>query len=343
MQTRVFTIHSGADAKAVREVADILKNGGVVAIPTETVYGLAANALDAAAVEKIFAAKGRPQDNPLIVHVAGFDDIRALTSRVPARARELSRRFWPGPLTMVLPKANCIPDTVSGGLPTVAVRMPAHPAALAVIQAAGVPLAAPSANLSGGPSPTTAAHVLNDLDGLIDAVVDGGECAVGVESTVVSLLDEVPRLLRPGGITPGQLREVLGNLIIDPAVYADIERDQKPSSPGMKYKHYSPRARLVIVKGSLDAFREYVETHEQPGSAVLCFEEELDAFSVPCVSFGKRADAADQARQLFDALRRVDALPGVNFIFARHPETEGMGLAVYNRLLRAAAFEVITL
>ena len=343
MHTQIFKIDSPEDAEKIEAAAKILRNAGIVAIPTETVYGLAANALDGMAVSNIIKAKGRPQDNPLIVHISSFAEIYPLVKTVPRSAVELARVFWPGPLTIVLPKTAVIPDEVSAGLDTVAVRMPAHPVARAIIEAAGVPLAAPSANTSGSPSPTTAQHVLDDLNGLIDAVVDGGECAVGVESTVISLAGNTPRLLRPGGITPEQLEAVLGKIDIDDAVFSALVQNEIPASPGMKYKHYSPKARLVILKGDLRKFAAYVQKNAADGTVVLCYEGEQGSMPVEAVSFGHSDNAGEQAHQLFNALRQIDALPGVHTVFARCPAAEGLGLAVYNRLLRAASFEVVEL
>ncbi len=343
MQTKLLKIDSIHDIDSINAAAKMIIDGGVVAIPTETVYGLAANALDGAAVSKIFQAKGRPQDNPLIVHIGSFADIYPLVKTVPQFAVRLADAFWPGPLTIVLPKTGLIPPEVSAGLDTVAVRMPAHPIARAVIKAAGVPLAAPSANVSGSPSPTTAQHVLDDLNGLIDAVVDGGKSAVGVESTVLSLVGPTPRLLRPGGITPEQLEAVLGKIEIDDAVYGALVQDEMPASPGMKYKHYAPKARLVMLKGSLPEFAAYVRKHAAKGTVVLCYEGEQETMPVQAVGFGHSDNAGEQAHQLFHALRQIDTMPDVVTVFARCPAAEGLGLAVYNRLLRAASFEVIEL
>ncbi len=343
MQTKVFTIKSTEDTENINAVAKIIRTGGIVAIPTETVYGLAANALDAAAVSKIFKAKGRPQDNPLIVHISSLEELYPLVKEVPPAAVKLAEAFWPGPLTIVLPKTDIIPDEVSAGLNTVAIRMPSHPVARAVITACGVPLAAPSANTSGSPSPTSAKHVLSDLDGKIDAVVDSGACTVGVESTVLSLTGKTPRLLRPGGITPEQLEAVLGKIDIDPAVFIETEQNEKPSSPGMKYKHYAPKARVVILKGSLQDFTAYVKANTAAGTVALCYDGEEQQMPVQAVSFGREDIPAEQASRIFDALRTVDRMPGTKLVFARCPAAQGIGLAVYNRLLRAASFEVIEL
>lgn len=339
MQTKLYQL-TPEDTGALRELGALLRGGGLAGIPTETVYGLAANAFDGPAVAKIFRAKGRPQDNPLIVHICAFSQIYALVREVPMQAVALARAYWPGPLTMILPKSPAIPEEVSAGLGTVAVRMPSHPLARAIIRAAGVPLAAPSANLSGSPSPTTARHVLDDMDGRIEAVVDGGPCAVGVESTVVTLAAGRPRLLRPGGITLGQLRAVLGAVEVDHAVEAQLAAGEQAASPGMKYKHYAPKAHVVIVRGPFDRYAEFVNAHAGEGVAALCYEGEeaaLQARAIPC---GRRGDPASQARHLFDTLRALDAM-GVQTAYARCPEKDGVGLAVYNRLLRAAAFEII--
>ena len=325
----------------MKTAADILKNGGLVAMPTETVYGLAANALDGLAVAKIFKAKGRPMDNPLIVHIGKFEEIYPLVQSVPETAKALADAYWPGPLTIILPKSDIIPDEVSAGLGTVAVRMPSHPTAHELIETSGCPLAAPSANSSGLPSPTTAQHVVDDMDGKIDAIIDGGECAVGIESTVVTLATDVPRLLRPGGITHAQLEAILGKVDIDPAVLAQLEEGVKPASPGMKYKHYSPKAEVFIVKGTLPSFKFYIDSVKQDGDMALCFSGEEDGISVPCLPFGSEDNSIEQAQRLFADLRRFDEL-GAKRVFVRSPSQDGVGLGVYNRLLRAAAFKVIT-
>lgn len=332
-------------AADIAAAGEILKNGGLVGIPTETVYGLAADALNGAAVARIFAAKGRPMDNPLIVHIAEWDDIARynLVREIPNAAKTLAGRFWPGPLTMIMKKSDAIPDEVSAGLDTVAVRFPSHPVAQAVIRAAGTPLAAPSANLSGSPSPTSAAHVMDDLGGRIDAVLDGGACAVGVESTVITLAEGTPRVLRPGGVTVEQLRDALGAVEVDDAVLHRLADGQRAASPGMKYKHYAPKAHVVLLKGSDSAYIRYVNTHADAQTAALCCDEDRNSLSVPCFSLGKRGDYETQAQRLFDMLRRLDESGGVRTVYGRLPSTDGVGLAVYNRLIRAAGFEVIDL
>lgn len=324
----------------VGKAAKILREGGLVGMPTETVYGLAANALDAAAVAKIFKAKGRPQDNPLIVHISAFAQIARLTEDLPERAERLAEAFWPGPLTMVVKKSALIPGIVSAGLPTVGIRFPSHPAAQALISAAGVPVAAPSANRSGLPSTTTARHVLRDMDGKIDAVLDGGPCGVGVESTIVLLTSDPPRLLRPGGVTLERLRAVLGRVDVDPAVLNPLPKGARALSPGMKYKHYSPKANVIVLKGGEGDYAAYVNAHRAPGVCALCYSGEEPLLRVPAVAYGDENDYPAQARGLFDALRHLDDI-GAQTVYARCPKPEGVGLAVYNRLMRAAGFEVV--
>jgi L-threonylcarbamoyladenylate synthase len=333
---------NAAEPGAVEEAARIIRNGGLVGMPTETVYGLAANALDAKAVAKIFEAKGRPQDNPLIVHISSFEQIRPLVKSVPESAEKLAKAYWPGPMTMVLEKSDLIPGIVSAGLSTVGIRFPSHPAAQALITAAGVPIAAPSANRSGLPSTTTAEHVMRDMDGRIDAVLDGGTCGVGVESTIVTLASDPPRLLRPGGITLEQLRAVLGRVDVDNAVLNPLPKGAKPLSPGMKYKHYSPKANIIILEGSEKTFAQFVNSHKAPGVAALCYTGEEKLVEVPAVCYGGETDYEAQARDLFEALRRLDDI-GAKTVYARCPEPKGVGLAVYNRLMRAAGFEVMKL
>ena len=327
--------------EAIRRAADVLLNGGLVAIPTETVYGLAASALDEEAVRAIFKAKGRPQDNPLISHISSLDMLEVTSCNVPPAAYRLAEAFWPGPLTMVLPRGAALADAVCAGLDTAAVRMPSHPVAQAVIRAAGVPLAAPSANLSGSPSPTTARDVMADMDGRIPMVLDGGACEVGVESTVVSLTGPQPVLLRPGGITREQLQQVLGcEVVLAHAVLHGLREGETAASPGMKYKHYAPKAQLTLVKGSLDAYCEYIRNHAGPGVFALCYEGEESAVGVPAVTYGRRESAASQAHALFTSLRELDR-QGARIVYARCPQEDGVALAVYNRILRAAAFRVV--
>lgn len=341
MQTEFLQIQSPDDAR-LAHIGQCLQSGGLCAIPTETVYGLAANALDGEAVRKIFAAKGRPQDNPLIVHIAELAQLPPLVREIPDAAYALAKAYWPGPLTMILPKADCIPDAVSCGLATVAIRMPSHPIARAIIRAAGVPLAAPSANTSGKPSPTTAQHVLRDMDGKIDMIVDGGQSDVGVESTVVTLCTDPPRLLRPGGITLRQLRTVLGAVDVDKAVLGELTAGEKPSSPGMKYKHYSPDADVKLVKGTTAQFAQYAKQYPTEKTAIVCFDGEEKEFENVTFSIGAPDDGNAHAHAVFDVLRTVDT-HGFETALVHCPGDDGVDLAVLNRLLRAAAFQVIDL
>ncbi len=323
----------------IKQSADILKSGGVVAIPTETVYGLAADALNPSAVKKIFEAKGRPQDNPLIVHISSFDEIYNLVTEIPETAKKLADAFWPGPLTMVLPKSDSVPQIISAGLDTVAIRMPENQIARQIIAESGCPLAAPSANLSGKPSPTSAQHVLDDLKGKIDAVVFSDDCSVGVESTVILLARGQKRLLRPGGITVEMLESVIGDIEIDNAVLSD-SITEKVSSPGMKYKHYSPNTNIVLINATSKRFAEFVS--DKKDSAAICFNEDAQLIDIPVITYGSVNDEKTLAQGIFNALRSIDGL-NVTTAYVHAPSKEGIGLAVYNRLIRAAAFEVIDL
>ena len=336
------TLLLSSTAEGTAEMAaSIIKNGGLVAIPTETVYGLGANGLDPAAVAKIFQAKGRPQDNPLILHISGPEQIEEFCHHIPQAAYALADAFWPGPLTMVLPARSNVPKCTTAGLPTVAVRCPDSPVTRQIIRLAGVPVAAPSANISGKPSTTTAEHVRHDHDGRIDAIVDGGPCRVGVESTIVDLSEERPRLLRPGGITPEQLLEVLGDLVVDKAVTAQIDKDAVVKAPGMKYRHYAPDCQVLIVAGSREKAADYIRRHYQPGDRVLCFAEELPLYQgCDPLSYGFEADVETLSAGLFSALRELDD-PKVSRVFARCPVGGGVAYAVQNRLKKAAAFHII--
>lgn len=326
-------------AAAISRAAEILKKGGIVAIPTETVYGLAARADNKTAISNVFAAKGRPQDNPLIVHIADLSELENVARNIPEAAFICAERFWPGPFTMVLPRGDKVDPQVSAGLDTVAVRMPSDGIARAIIRAAG-PLAAPSANTSGRPSPTTAERVTEDLDGKIDAVVLAGECSVGVESTVISLVTNPPRLLRPGGVTVEQLRELIPDLEVDAAVLSEPKRGERVSSPGMKYKHYAPKTETFLVEGSTDEFVRYVNSVSD--RVAVCFDEDAEYVAGKKLAYGAAADNEAHARRIFEVLREVDSL-GVARAYVHSPDKNGIGLAVYNRLIRAAAFRVIKL
>ena len=313
--------------------AEILKSGGIVAVPTETVYGLAANALDENAVRSIFTAKGRPQDNPLIVHISDFDMIKPLVTEIPALAKRLAEKFWPGPFTMIFDKSDIIPSATSGGLSTVAVRMPDNNAARTIIEKCGFPLAAPSANTSGKPSPTTAQHVFDDMNGKIPLIIDGGECMVGVESTVICFKSGRIHILRPGGITKEMLEE-FAEVEIDKAVEAAPKPDEKVLSPGMKYKHYSPKADVFIVDAHGEDFAEFCrEKSDEKTLFFSCGERE------GALDYGEKSEI--QAHRLFALLRKADET-GAERVYVEMPSKEGVGLAVYNRLLRAAGFKIIS-
>ncbi|HHW45760.1 MAG TPA: threonylcarbamoyl-AMP synthase [Clostridiales bacterium] len=342
MDTKLLKITSSKDTEQIKTAAEILKSGGIVAIPTETVYGLAANAYNTKAIQRIFAAKGRPQDNPLIVHIAEKDTLYELAVDIPETAFALADRFWPGPLTIILKKSQKLPDSVTAGLGTVAIRLPSNEVARAIIKMCGFPLAAPSANLSGRPSPTSAEHVIMDLYGKIDAIVLSDNSEVGVESTVITLASDRPRLLRPGAVTPEDLRQILPDLQIDPAVFAEPEPGVKVQSPGMKYKHYSPKAKIVLVEGNSPDFIRFVNSKKGPGVYALCFSDDAQFLEVPYVIYGKTADEKEQASHLFSALRELDS-KSAKIAYAHAPKKDGIGLAVYNRLIRAAAFEVVRL
>ena len=323
--------------------AEILRAGGLVGIPTETVYGLGANGLDPEAVGRIFTAKGRPQDNPLILHIPDLSWLERYCRNIPPAAYALAEAVWPGPLTMVLQRRENVPNAVTCGLDTVGVRCPGHPLALAVIRAAGVPVAAPSGNLSGRPSPTCARHMLEDMDGRIDAILDGGACGVGGESTIVDLTTPAPRLLRPGGLPLERLEEALGTVAVDRAVTAQLSPGEKPRAPGMKYRHYAPRAPVVVVTGDSRRTARYIRRNLGQHTGVICFDEYAGLFpGCPVEAIGPVSDKARQARRVFDALRAFDSTD-VDAIYAQCPGSGGLGLAVANRLKKAAGFQVVDL
>ena len=333
------------DDRAIDEAAALIREGELVGIPTETVYGLGADALNPDAVRSIFEAKGRPGDNPLIVHIAHIEAIQELIAEAPSpAAQQLARAFWPGPLTMIFPRGARVPLRTTGGLETVAVRMPAHPVARRLIERAQRPIAAPSGNRSGRPSPTTAAHMLQDMDGRIPLILDGGPCAVGVESTVVDMTAPVPRILRPGGVTREQIAAVCGACEVDPAVMRPLREDEKPRSPGMKYRHYAPAGALTLYRGARERVAEAI---------CAAYDAALDAGKRPLilalegnrVLYGERSceslgsDAQAMAQTVFSALRDADERRA-DVIFSESVEAEGIGLAVMNRLGRAAAFHI---
>lgn len=339
----IITVLRPADEAGIDQAAQLLRRGEIFALPTETVYGIAADARQGAAVRKIFEAKGRPQDNPLIVHVAGPEMLPGLVAEVPERAQLLISAFCPGPLTIIMPRGPEVADECCAGLDTVGIRMPSHPVAREVIRRSGCAFAAPSANLSGRPSPTNAQDVLADMDGRLPLILDGGECAVGVESTVVSVVGPKPTLFRPGHITLEDLERALGEEVeVSAAILEKLPEGAVVRSPGMKYKHYAPKADITILDGSFEQFRAYVQAHADQNPSCLCFTGEASQLGVPCVEYGREGDGADQAKHLFRSLRALDE-QGDGVVYARCPGRDGLSMAVYNRLVRAAAFRVVQL
>lgn len=339
MNTKLFTAPlSDAEYDAA---AEIIRSGGLLGIPTETVYGLGADALNETACRQIYEAKGRPQDNPLIIHIPDESWLPRYCWDIPPAAYALARAFWPGPLTMILPKQEIVPLRTTGGLPTVGVRCPNHPVTLEIIRRAGVPIAAPSGNTSGRPSPTTAGHMEEDMWGKIDGIVDGGPCGVGVESTIIDLTCTPPRLLRPGGLPLEALEEILGEVAVDKAVVSRLADGERPRAPGMKYRHYAPKAPVTVVTGDPAQSAAYIREHLTPGAGVICFHEFTGLFDGHIVhDLGHALDKAEQARHVFDALRAFDET-NVPEIWAQCPDSGGLGLAVGNRLKKAAGFHVI--
>ena len=328
------------DKESIAQAADILRRGGLLAIPTETVYGLGANGLDETAVLHIFEAKGRPQDNPLILHIPDASWLTRYCEDVPDAAYKLAERFWPGPLTMILKKKPCVPLRTTGGLETVGMRCPDHAVTRAIIEASGVPVAAPSANTSGRPSCTTAEHVREDMWGKIDGIVDGGPCQVGVESTIIDLTVTPPQLLRPGGLPLESLRDALGEVTVDKAVTQKMNDGEKPRAPGMKYRHYAPKAPVTVVTGGAKASARYLLTHAGEKSGIICFDEFTRLFDGHIVHpLGASDDKRAQAQHVFDALRTFDET-NVGEIWAQCPDSKGLGLAIGNRLKKAAGFHV---
>lgn len=349
MKTEIIRISiDNIDVSKIRYAAQVLQDGGLVAFPTETVYGLGANALNVAAVEKIFKAKGRPSDNPLIVHVADKLSVEKLVSRIPDKASVLMDMFWPGPLTLVLDKLPIVPEIITAGLDTVAVRVPSHPIALALIREAQMPIAAPSANVSGKPSPTDSKHVINDLSGRVDVIIDGGNSDIGVESTVVDMVLDPPMLLRPGGITLEQLERVLGHVQIDPALAKkNLDGIIIPRSPGMKYKHYAPKANVVIIEGEPRkiALRINELVNEFEGRnikvGILATDETKHLYPESLtVSLGSRLSPETIAANLFKAFRDYDKTD-IQTIFAEAIDNSGIGLAIMNRMKKAAGYNII--
>ena len=341
METKIFKADlQNIDSSCIEYCADVIKNGGLVAFPTETVYGLGADATDKTAAAKIYAAKGRPSDNPLIIHIAKPEDAERYAYTSPTYYK-LARAFMPGPLTVILPKKDTVPREVTGGLDSVAVRCPSHEVAHALIEASGVAIAAPSANLSGSPSPTCAEHVIGDMSGKVEAIIDGGMCDIGLESTIVKLDGEKAILLRPGAITSDALGCVCESVEIASAVTHSLAANERPLSPGMKYRHYAPSAPLVLLDGEGDDVeRFFVNAQKKENCAILCYSEEIGSLvGDKVIDIGKRDDLETQAQRLFGALRDADKL-SADIIYAHLPSTDGLGLALYNRLIRAAAHTV---
>lgn len=339
LETRIL----GTSEQDIQQAADIIKEGGLVAFPTETVYGLGADALNPEAVGKVYAAKGRPSDNPMIVHISSKDDLTRLTFEITEDMKKLADVFWPGPLTMVVPARPVVPRVTTGGLDTVAVRMPSDVTAAALITSSGVPIAAPSANLSGKPSPTTARHVIDDLDGRIDAIIEGGDCQVGIESTVVDMTGSIPTVLRPGIITREQLSAALGKTVeLDPALTAkpqmkrgeglmETDGSFKPKSPGMKYKHYAPKAEMIIYKG--DREKAALAMAEEKLRRVECGQK------VEIIIYDDE-EPEKAAREFFAKLRACDKA-GVDVILAAALKEDGVGFAVMNRMFKSAGYNIV--
>ncbi|MCH1978232.1 threonylcarbamoyl-AMP synthase [Lawsonibacter sp. OA9] len=347
METKIVKVdrkHPQEDI--MREAGQILKDGGLVAFPTETVYGLGGNALDVNASHKIYAAKGRPSDNPLIIHIANLEDMDALVTEIPPAAKHLAGTYWPGPLTMIFPKSECVPYETTGGLESVAVRMPSHSIAQILIREAGGYVAAPSANTSGRPSPTLAEHVIEDLNGKIDMIIDGGSVGIGLESTIVDFTEDIPTILRPGYINEDMLREILGEVRMDQGLIAE-DMDIHPKAPGMKYRHYAPKGSLVIVEGRQENVTAAIQkmADEKIGQGycvgIIGTDETVDAYKSGVVkSIGAREDEAGIARHLYRVLREFDDSE-VAYIYSESFHTPKMGQAIMNRLLKAAGHQII--
>lgn len=349
MDTKIVQLsEENIDQAVIEEAAEIIRRGGLVAFPTETVYGLGGDALNEKSSGKIYAAKGRPSDNPLIVHIAEFDDLEKIVSNVPEAARKLAGRFWPGPLTMIFEKAACVPCATTGGLDTVAVRMPSNKIARALIKTSGRYIAAPSANRSGRPSPTKAKYVIEDLAGRVDMILDGGASDIGLESTIIDLSGEVPVILRPGYITEEMMAEAIGRVDTDRTII-DSNSDLAPKAPGMKYRHYAPKGSLTIVEGQQELVTAYIndrlkkEQAEGRKTGVIAVKETAKGYladSVKCV--GSRQDEEEIARHLFQILRELDD-EEIEVIYAEAFDSHGVGCAIMNRLLKAAGHQVVVL
>ncbi len=372
MKTRFVTIdEKEPQADRIEAAAQIIRDGGLVAFPTETVYGLGGNALDPEASRRIYAAKGRPSDNPLIAHIADFAQLGPLVAEVPEAARILMKTYWPGPMTLIFQKSDLVPKSTTGGLDTVAVRMPSHPVARALIRAAGVPIAAPSANLSGRPSPTRASHVLEDMDGRIDMILDGGEVGIGLESTIIDVTGPEPALLRPGYISEEMIRELFAGMTVDAASIGPVSPDMHPKAPGMKYRHYAPKAQMTIVRGEAAAVQQKIcalageELRAGKKVGLICTQESRPVYenrlkgigpgeigradscgaggeeqALDLVTVGSRRDGASIAHNLYDVLRSFDTA-GVDVIYSESFEGGQLGGAIMNRLKKAAGYHIL--
>lgn len=342
MDTKVYRINE-RDIDIIDQAAAVIRGGGIVAFPTETVYGLGANALDGEASKKIFAAKGRPQDNPLIVHVADFD-VSSYVKTIPHKAMLLMEAFWPGPITIIMKKSDIIPDTVTAGLDSVGIRMPENRVARKLIEASGVPIAAPSANLSGKPSPTTIEHCIEDLTGKVDMIIGGDRAEVGLESTVVDTSEDKITILRPGAITLEMLEEVVGEVFIDPAINGITDKNIVPRAPGMKYRHYAPKAPLVIIKGDRNRVVEYINNKAKESTekiGVMAADETCHMYNVEhVISIGSRKNPGKIAANLFDSLREFDKID-ISLIYSEGFPEVGLGMAIMNRLKKAAGYKII--
>lgn len=337
MKTKILK----ANKKSIDLACELLKKGEVVGVPTETVYGLAGDSTSSSAIKKIFEAKGRPADNPLIVHIASLDMLDGIVREFNEDAGKLANAFWPGPLTIIMPKGKKICDETSAGLDSVGVRMPSNEIARAIISKSGVAFSAPSANLSGKPSPTTAKDVYVDMKGRIPLIIDGGDCDAGLESTVISVLENVPVILRPGIITKEDIEKVLNKeVLLAKEVTAGVTDESKVLSPGMKYKHYAPNAKVTIIKSSLEDFINFINNHKTENTFAMCFDGEEKLMPVPAMSYGSISDPKSQAHNLFSILRELDETDAEQ-VFVRCPDMTGISLAVYNRLIRSAGFNII--
>ena len=339
--------NSNIDMTVIDKAGEIIKNGGLVAFPTETVYGLGGDALNSESSKKIYGAKGRPSDNPLIVHICDFNDIYEIAENIPEAAKRLADKYWPGPLTMIFEKKDIVPYETTGGLDTVAVRFPVHPVAKLFIKAAGGFVAAPSANLSGRPSPTTGKHVYEDMNGRIDMIIDSGACDIGLESTIVDFTQEVPMILRPGYVNEEMLKEVLDDVLKDPAVFGNTLTDVVPKAPGMKYRHYAPKGEMAIISGESSKVAEYIngkigeDVAEGRKAAVLCSAESASLYSCDYVmSAGHRDSDEEIARNLFALLRDMDE-KGIEKIYAENFSDGKRGMAIMNRMLKAAGYKEV--